>query len=101
VTDKEVWLNWSFIYYDRGEYDKAVEVMLNGLAELPDESEFLYRIAIYLIEAGKFKEAFHYLENALLLNFEGHSVLFDFFQKPETQKALFKIIDQFRKENPS
>jgi tetratricopeptide (TPR) repeat protein len=75
--------------------------MLSGLSELPDEPEFFYRIAIYLIEAGKFKEAFQYLENALLLNFEGHTVLFDFFQKPETQKSLFKIIDQFRKDNPS
>ena len=75
--------------------------MSSGLAEIPDEPEFFYRIAIYLIEGGKFKEAFQYLENALILNFEGHTVLFDFFQKPETQKALFKIIDQFRKENPS
>jgi hypothetical protein len=57
-------------------------------------------MAAYLIEAGQFKEAFNYLENALILNFEGHTVLFDFFPKPETQKALFKIIDQFRKENP-
>jgi len=27
-------------------------------------------------------------------------VLFDFFPKPETQKALYKIIDQYRKEKP-
>jgi len=99
--DKEIWLNWSFIYYDRGEYEKAVDVMLQGMAEIQDEPEFFYRIAVYLIEAGKFKEAFSYLENGLILNFEGHTVLFDFFQKPETQKALYKIIDQFRKDNPS
>ena len=69
--------------------------------EIPDDPEFFYRIAVYLIEAGKFKDAFNYLENGLILNFEGHTVLFDFFQKPETQKALYKIIDQFRKDNPS
>ena len=99
--DKEIWLNWSFIYYDRGEYDKAVDVMLQGMAEIADEPEFFYRISVYLIEAGKFKEAFSYLENGLILNFEGHTVLFYFFQKPETQKAIYKIIDQFRKDNPS
>ena len=71
------------------------------MSELPDESEFFYRMTVYLIEAGKFKEALNYLENALILNFEGHTVLFDFFPKIETQKALFKIIDQFRKEDPS
>ena len=69
------------------------------MAERADEPEFFYRIAVYLIEAGKFKEAFNYLENALILNIEGHTVLFDFFPKAETQKALYKIIDQFRKDN--
>ena len=48
---------------------------------------------------GKFKEAFNYLENALILDFDNHTVLFEFFPELETQKALFKIIDQFRKEN--
>ena len=48
---------------------------------------------------GSFKEAFNYLENALILDFDGHTALFDFFPKIETQKALHKIIEQFRKEN--
>jgi hypothetical protein len=39
------------------------------------------------------------LENALILDFDGHTALFDFFPKIETQKALYKIIEQFRKEN--
>ena len=37
------------------------------MSEIPDEPEFLYRMTVYLIEAGKFKEAFNYLENALIL----------------------------------
>ena len=99
--DKEVWLNWSYIYYEQGEHEKAIETLLQGMSELPDESEFFYRMTVYLIEAGKFKEALNYLENALILNFEGHSMIFDFFPKIETQKALYKIIEQFRKDDPS
>ncbi|MEJ0033265.1 MAG: tetratricopeptide repeat protein [Bacteroidota bacterium] len=98
--DKEIWLNWSFIYFEQGAHEKAIDIITQGLDELPEESELYYRITAYLIEAGQFKEAFNYLENALILNFEGHSALFDFFPKAETQKALFKIIDQFRKDNP-
>jgi tetratricopeptide (TPR) repeat protein len=98
--DKEIWLNWSFIYFEQGEHEKAIDVMLQGIEEIPNEPDFLYRLAAYLIEAGKFKDAFNYLENALILDFDGHTVLFDFFPKPETQKALFKIIDQYRKEKP-
>ena len=97
--DKEIWLDWSFIYYEQGEFDKAIDLIISGMDELPDESDYYYRVTAYLIAAGKYKEAFNYLENALILNFENHTILFEFFPHLETQKALFKIIDQFRKEN--
>jgi tetratricopeptide (TPR) repeat protein len=98
-TDKEIWLNWSFIYYEQGDYQKAIDTLVPGFTEVPDDAELFYRITVYLIEAGRFKEAFNYLENALILNFDGHAMLFDFFPQIETQKALYKIIEQFRKEN--
>ena len=98
--DKEIWLDWSYIYYEQGEYNKAIELIINGLEETPDEADYFYRITAYLISAGKYKEAFNYLENALILDFDNHTVLFDFFPQLETQKALYKIIDQFRKDNP-
>ena len=93
----DIWLNWSFIYYEQGDYKKAIELIQSGIEELPESSELYYRLTAYLISAGKYKEAFHYLENALILNFDNHKVLFDFFPRLETQKALFKIIDQYRK----
>ena len=72
---------------------------MTGFHDIPDDSELFYRMTVYLIEAGRFKEAFNYLENALILDFDGHTALFDFFPKLETQKALYKIIEQFRKDN--
>ncbi|MCX8491130.1 MAG: hypothetical protein ORN54_08690, partial [Cyclobacteriaceae bacterium] len=97
--DKEIWLNWSCIYFEQGEPSKAIDVLSQGMVDAPKEPDFLYRMAIYLVESGQFKEAFTYLENALILDFEGHKILFEFFPKLETQKALYRIIDQFRKEN--
>jgi tetratricopeptide (TPR) repeat protein len=88
--DKEIWLNWSFIYYEQGEHQKAIEVLLQGMEEIPDESEFFYRMTVYLIESGQFKEALNYLENALILDFKGHEVLFDFFPKIETRRPYRK-----------
>jgi tetratricopeptide (TPR) repeat protein len=97
--DRDIWLNWSFIYFEQGEYDKAIDLLLTGMEERPDEAIFFYRLTAYLISAGKYKEAFNYLENALILDFEGHTALYEFFPKLETQKALFRIIEQFRKDN--
>jgi tetratricopeptide (TPR) repeat protein len=95
----DIWLKWSQIYYEQGDFEKAIEIILKGIDELPETSELYYRATAYLIAAGKYKQAFNYLENALILNFENHTVLLEFFPKLQTQKALFKIIDQYRKEN--
>lgn len=91
----EIWLDWSFILSEQGDYDKALEIIELGLNSLPEESSLYYRAVVYLIKSSKYKEAFLYLENALTLNFEKHKELFEFFPELETQKALMKIIDQF------
>jgi len=49
---------------------------------------------------GKYKEAFTYLENALTLDFERHTILYELMPELQKQKAVYKIIAQFRDENP-
>jgi tetratricopeptide (TPR) repeat protein len=98
TKDTNIWIAWSYVYHEQGETEHATKIILDALEELPDEPELFYRLACYLITKGNLKEAFIYLENALILNFELHTVLFDFFQDLETQKALVRIIDQHRKD---
>ncbi|HCW05964.1 MAG TPA: hypothetical protein DGG95_01215, partial [Cytophagales bacterium] len=47
-TDKEIWLNWSFIYYEQGEHEKASQILLQGMEEIQNESDFFYRMTAYL-----------------------------------------------------
>jgi len=54
---------------------------------------------VYLLDDGKYKEAINVLESALSINFENHDVLFDFIPKFETQSALIRVINQFKKNN--
>ncbi len=91
----DVWLNWSFIYYEQGDNDAAIDIMMEGLEDLPDHSEMLYRVVCYLIAAGQYKEAIKFLEIALALNYEQHKILFEFFPRLETQRALQTLINQF------
>jgi tetratricopeptide (TPR) repeat protein len=92
----EMWIEWSHIYYDQGDYERAISLITSGIDELPDNAELYYRAAAYMLSAGHHKEAFNFLENALILDFDMHTILFEFFTQLETQKALYKIIDQFR-----
>jgi tetratricopeptide (TPR) repeat protein len=92
----DIWLNWSFIYYEQNEFDKAAEIVEQGTVELPHEAELYYRAAIYLIQDRKYKQAFEFLEIALTLDFDKHLILFEFFTDLQTQKALHKIVDQYK-----
>ena len=94
----DLWLEWSFIYYEQGDFEKAHELISEGIAEIPDEAELYYRAVVYLISDGNYKEALGYLENALILDFDLHVLLFEFFPEKETQKALYKIIEQYRQK---
>lgn len=94
--DLEIYLDWSYIYYEQGEYDRALDIIITALNELPDRADLYYRATAYLLALGRYKEAYNHLENALLLDYDKHTELLEFIPKLETQKALFKIIDQFR-----
>jgi hypothetical protein len=73
-----------------------MEIINDGLEELPKRADLYYRAVIYLIAKGLYKKGFTYLEKALFLDYEGHTVLYDYFPNLETQKALYKIIQQYR-----
>ncbi len=96
-SNPEIWKNWSFVHFESGNFVEAYDLILAGIEELPEDADLYYWAVIYLLNAGKYKEAFNYLENALILDFEKHLILFEYFPRLETQKALYKIIDQYRK----
>jgi tetratricopeptide (TPR) repeat protein len=95
----DLWLNWSLAYFEQGDIQEAVELVKRGLDELPAEALLHYRLTAYLTIAGKYKEAFNSLENALILDFDKHTVLYDFFPNIETQQALFKIISKYKNDS--
>ena len=92
-------LDFSFIYFESGDIDKAISIIRDAIEENPVESLFNYRLVVYLLDAGKYKEAINVLESALSMNFDNHDVLFDFIPKFEAQSALIRVINQFKKNN--
>jgi tetratricopeptide (TPR) repeat protein len=83
--------------YDLEDFEKSADIMLSAIDELPEEADFYYRSAIFLIKAGQFKEAFHFLESGLILDYDQHIIMFEYFPNLETQKAIFKLIQQYKK----
>ncbi|MBC7891571.1 MAG: hypothetical protein H7Y12_05095, partial [Sphingobacteriaceae bacterium] len=97
-SNPELWLKWSLLYYEQGDMEKAYEIVQSGIDELPEEAILYYQAVIYLINEGQYREAFLYLETGLVLDYDKHTLLFDYFTNLETQKALYRIIEQYRKK---
>lgn len=92
----ELWLDWSYIYFEMGDYERAISLICNGIEELPDNAELYYQAVAYMITAGQLKEALIYLENALILDFDLHVMLFEFFEDDlQVQKAIYKLIKHY------
>jgi tetratricopeptide (TPR) repeat protein len=89
-------VNLSIIYFDQNRFEEAIDVVKEGIEELPDQAELYYRMVVYQIKTGKYKEAFSYLENALTLDFGRHVMLYELMPEIKHQKAIFKIISQYK-----
>jgi len=94
---EEVWLKWSLVLFDQGQFKRAYEIIQEGLNDILENASLYYRCTAYLLHAGDYKEALVHLEIALMLDYAAHEQLFDFFPDLEKQKALFKLIEQYRK----
>jgi tetratricopeptide (TPR) repeat protein len=94
----DIWLNWSLLYFEQEDYSKAFEIIYEGILEQPQEADLFYRAVVYLVYDHSYNEAYKYLQDALQLNFDAHQQIFTFFPSLTTQKALYKIIEQYNKD---
>ena len=88
------WLSWSELYFNNQMVSDAVDVLTDALEELPDNADLLYRVAAYYLILGKLFDACKYLEQALILNYQAHTQLWEIFQDPQKQGYIKKIINQ-------
>jgi tetratricopeptide (TPR) repeat protein len=70
----------------------AAELLKEGLAYNPEESELLYLYAGVLLHTGRRQEGINYLILALDLNFSGHKELFTFIPDLVEDSLLQEII---------
>ncbi len=91
-----LWLNWSWVYFEQGDVEQAHQIIEQGIAECEQEPILYYRAVAYYICTGKYNEGIDKLEIAIALNYDMHTILYDFFPDLEAQKTIFRIIQQIK-----
>jgi tetratricopeptide (TPR) repeat protein len=96
-TSLDTWLFWVDILQFLGEFDTAIQTLLQSSEYYPEENEVEYRLAgLYFMIQDNTKAKFH-LSNGLRLNFDNYILIEDLFPVVWTKKMVRNYIEKHRK----
>jgi len=94
----DTWLFWVDILQFLGEFETAIQTLLQASEYFPEENEVEYRLAgLYFMISDNIKAKFH-LSNALRLNYDNYILLEDLFPVVWEKKMVQNYIDKHKKQ---
>ncbi|WP_281228531.1 tetratricopeptide repeat protein [Flavobacterium aquiphilum] len=94
----DTWLFWVDILQFLGEFESAIQTLLQASEYFPEEYEVEYRLAgLYFMISDNIKAKFH-LSNALRLNYDNHILLEELFPVVWEKKMVRNYIDKHKKQ---
>jgi tetratricopeptide (TPR) repeat protein len=96
-TELDTWLFWVDLLQFLGEFESAVQTLLQATEYYPEENEIEYRLAgLYFMLQDNTKAKFH-LSNALRLNFDNYILLEDLFPVVWSRKMVQNYVAKNKK----
>ncbi|MNQ00355.1 tetratricopeptide repeat protein [compost metagenome] len=93
----DTWLYWVDILQFLGEFETAIQTLLQASEYFPEENEIEYRLAgLYFMIQDSTKAKFH-LSNGLRLNFDNYILIEDLFPVVWAKKTVKNYIEKHRK----
>lgn len=93
----DTWLYWVDILQFMGEFESAIQILLQATEYYPEENEIEYRLAgLYFMTQETTKAKFH-LSNALRINFDNYIIIEDLFPVVWTRKMVQNYIAKHKK----
>lgn len=95
-TALDTWLFWVDILQFLGEFDSAIQTLLQSTEFFPESYEIEYRLAgLYFMLHDDKKGKFH-ISNGLRLNFKNHTILEELFPVVWTRKMVQNAINKYK-----
>jgi tetratricopeptide (TPR) repeat protein len=95
----EIWLDYSDFYAEvKKDYDKALEILENGIYYQGENSSLTYRRVAYLYKKKKNKEAILELFIALTQDFDAHAELLEYSEKARNSDEILAVIASYKNQ---
>ncbi len=96
----ETWISWAHVLKQVGEFDSAIQALLQALEFYPDHAALEYMLAgMYYLVADSHKGSFH-LKNALKENADESHMIKELFPTVYSRTSVKNIITEFKKPSP-
>jgi Tfp pilus assembly protein PilF len=92
----EAWINYSVSVSLQDDYEKAIDIIEEGLKVNKDNASLWYRLAGLLYKAGKVQQAYFYMESAMKLDFELHEELLDFIPELQLETRFLELLHFYK-----
>ncbi|MCM4154467.1 tetratricopeptide repeat protein [Gramella sp. AN32] len=93
----ETWIRRCDILIGLGEFDTAINCMLQALEFYPDSAEVEYRLAGLFFKSNQGEKGYFHLNNALQIDSEYYIIIEELFPKIFNRKSVKQIINSFVK----
>ncbi len=94
----DTWLFWVDILQFQGQFESAIQVLLQATEYFPEEFKIEYRLAgLYCMLTDDKKGIFH-ISNGLRLNYENHTIIKNLYPVVWARKKIKNIIEKYKGE---
>ncbi len=95
-SELSVWQEWAQLLHMQGEHSSAISYLEEGIKINPTMAQLYYQLAAYAIDADHMAKGVSHLENALIMDFDAHYVLFHMVPQLSSDKLVLAIINQYQ-----
>ena len=95
----DTWLDYSAMLMNEGQEDQAYKIIEDAIHFYHGEADLYYRIGFYAFLQGNIAEAFNFFEKALELNFEGHTIVFEYLPELRKNEKFLYLINTYDQKN--
>jgi len=92
----DLWLDYSDMYFAQNLPEEAIDIISEGIKHNPDKAELYYRAAACFLSIGYDTDTYENLNQALDLDFEKHSQLFEYFPIAKSTIFVLDLIDAYK-----
>jgi tetratricopeptide (TPR) repeat protein len=95
---KQHYINLATAYYGMESFRECFDTLTAAAEKFDNPADIYYIKFVFYNQIGNRNEALVNLQNALLLNFEEHTTIFEMDERLETDETVINMIEQFRPE---